>query len=95
MKISIHRTQNGAWVRTIETDLPDGDESIYKDRSYVFDAYKKDGDDMSGLREMLYDILDDMGWTGDRHDQQRIKVSIAHGDKYECQTECDICKEKP
>ena len=98
MKITINRTQNGAWVHTVDSSELPGDGEIYKDKSYVFDAYKHDGDDMSGLLEMLYDVLDDMGWTGDRHDQQRIKVSIVHGDKFVHaedageRMDCRICK---
>ena len=97
MKINIHRTQNGAWVRFVETDLPNNDESIYRDKSYVFDSYKKDGDEVSGLHEMLFDILEDMGWVGDRHDRERIQIRLVHGDKFlhsdeDKAEDCRICK---
>jgi hypothetical protein len=64
----------------------------------VFDAYKHDGDDMSGLVSMLYDMLDEMGWVGSRHDRERVQVRVIHGDKFahtdDDKTEdCHICKE--
>lgn len=93
MKAIISRTSNGAWLRVVDKD-EDGMRS--EDTSYVFDAYKHDGDDMSGLVHMFYEIADQMGWVGDRHDKERIQIRVTHGDKFEHgegdpENECRIC----
>lgn len=96
MKITISRTQNGAWIR-IEDDGADAGSQKIQDRSYVFDAYKHDGSDMSGAVTMLYDVLDYMGWLGDKHDEQRVQVRVVHGSDFEHddnvpESECEICR---
>jgi hypothetical protein len=96
MRVIISRTQNGAWMRVVEPGtIP---ELRHHDLSYQFDAYKHDGDDMSGLRVMLYRLMDEMGWAGDRHDRERIQIRVVHGDKFEHTDDdpakdCRICAE--
>lgn len=97
MKVIISRTQNGAWLRIVDPGeaLP---ELRHRDMSFEFDAYKHDGEDMSGLVRMLHEVLAAMGWDGDRHDRQRIHIDLKHGDKFEHgaddgPVDCDICKD--
>ena len=95
-KAIVSRTTNGAWVRFLYRDV--GEPVRKRDMSFAFDAYKHDGDEMSGLTDLLYELMDDMGWTGDRHDKRRVEIRIVHGDKYE-HTEidpkegCPICQD--
>lgn len=93
MKAIISRTSNGAWVRIVDKDAM---EVRTEDLSYQFDAYKHDGEDMSGLVHMLYEVVDQMGWVGDRRDKERIQIRVVHGDKFEHgpddpPSECRIC----
>lgn len=55
-------------------------------------AYKFGGEDLGGLSEMLYDIIDVLE-PGSRYSEKRVRVKIEHGDKYNCQAgkNCEVC----
>lgn len=58
-------------------------------QAYIFGL-----DNLSGLQEMMYDILEEIEPTNSRYSKQRLQVSIVHGDKYECKDKkCDICRQ--
>lgn len=77
--ITIKQTKNGA----VLTD--NDDESM---------VYEFDDDNKFGLATLLCDMIDAMGMDTSRHAVMRIKVSVVHGDKYECPG-CTICQECP
>jgi hypothetical protein len=88
VKITIDVAQNGAHV----TFNPE-DESSSVARVYEFDE-----DDphtgLVGLRDMLYDITEEMGVIGSKHHRERIISRIVHGDDYDCPDKdkgCRIC----
>lgn len=44
-------------------------------------------------RDMYSYIIDLIGNNGSRYDEQRIRVYLEHGDKYECKgKKCKICR---
>jgi hypothetical protein len=97
MKAIISRTRNGAGLSFRDKLDP---EFVEQDFSYQFDAYSHDGDSMQGLAEMLWEILELMGWSGDRRDRERIQIRLVHGDRFEHSNEdpkkgCRICQDNP
>jgi hypothetical protein len=88
MKAIISRTVNGAWVRFTDKDAPEPVRAV--DMSYQFET--DIGDNLDGLREMLYEIIERLGFVGDRYDKERISIKIEHGDKFMCEDkQCTIC----
>ena len=41
------------------------------------------GDDVEDIQEMMSDLINTLGYTGSRHDAERLYVRIEPGDKYE------------
>lgn len=80
MKITIETCKNGAYV------IFDDGENEDK-MSYQFDE-----ENLDGLHELLYNIEETVGVMSSRYSEKRIRISIEHGDKYECKG-CDLCKE--
>jgi len=88
MKASIRLTSNGALASYVYRNEP----TLTEELSYEFDE-----DNIEGVVRLLYDLMDKMGWSGDRYDRTRIKISAEHGDKFEHTGEhpkdgCDICR---
>lgn len=81
MKIVITPTRNGAYVEY------DDEENVDR-MSYTFDE-----DDLDGSIAFLCDLTDAIGLIGSRYDKKRLRFSIVHGDKYECDG-CDICSKE-
>ena len=46
------------------------------------------GDEVEDIQEMMSDLINTLGYTGSRHDAERLYVRIEPGDKYERHTEC-------
>ena len=77
MKIVIETTSNGSVVKYPENKV----------------SYKFEENDLEGIQEMLYDILEEVSLCTSRYDKERIQIKIVHGDKYECKDKnCKICK---
>lgn len=83
----VERVSNGA----VTENEADWDESVKVRKAYEFDT---DDGDLDGLMELLYDILDGMGWSGSRYSEKRVRVVIVHGDKFEHSSgeRCDLCQ---
>jgi hypothetical protein len=78
MKIAINPSRTGS-----EVIYDDGEN---EDRySYVFSE-----DNIDGLQSLLYDLSDVLLCSG-RYSKYRIKISVIHGDKYDCKG-CDWCE---
>ena len=97
MKVIISSTGNGAWISIRDKTDPDFKEEDY---SYQFDVNDRADSSLAGLAEMLWELLERMGWSGDRRDRERIQVRVVHGDKFahteasgDRAIECRICKE--
>ena len=90
MKLTIKPAINGALVYT-EYDASENEsgEASCETMVYEFEEGKLDG-----LQSMLYDLISTFDSSG-RYSEQRIKISIVHGDKYECTAkDCEICEEE-
>ena len=89
MKITIHPAINGASV------VVDHQEIEMSPTSVVY-AFEDDGgnESLGGLERLLYDLAEHLGVIGNKHSKERIRISVVHGDNYECKDEtCPICKE--
>ena len=81
-RIVVEPGRNGATLRS-RFNMGDSMESM---------VFRYEQDDLSGLADMLYEIADVAGPTSSRYDAQRIKISIVHGDKHECDVPgCEVC----
>jgi len=97
MKATIHIVSNGAWTRFDHepTEAPHSPESV-QDVVYEFADDDLGGDQptrgMGGPSRLLWELVEWMGWGGSRYSRERIRIVIAHGDKYECRdVACKIC----
>ena len=90
MKLTIKPAINGALVYT-EYDASEID---FGEASRETMVYEFDENNLDSLQSMLYDLISTMDSSG-RYSKQRIKISIVHGDKYECsEADCEICEEE-
>lgn len=85
MRLAVEAAQNGGIITF-------RDEAGPQKRVYEFS-----GNDLNGLAEMLYDIMDLNGLAGDRHDEVRVMVRIGHGDRFQHEggAVCDLCEGQP
>ena len=68
--------------------------SITEHRTTLHFAHTFGKDNLDGLQDLLYDILEHLQPTYSRYDKQKIVITIVHGDKHECKDKkCKICKE--
>jgi hypothetical protein len=57
----------------------------------VSEVYQNDlAGEAVALQSALYGILDAIGGAGSRHDEERVRIAIEHGDKFDCPG-CPIC----
>jgi len=68
--------------------------TIVNDEGHARSVYAFEEDDLDDLVGMLHDLVEDIGMDGSRHSKERIRVTVAHGDKFMCtekQKDCPIC----
>lgn len=75
MKIIIETTDNGAVIFTDEKEY-----NVYF--SYDLEDFMG-ADDRKKQAQLLYQLVDLLGWTGSRHDEERIRINVEPGDKFE------------
>lgn len=76
MRIVIETTDNGA---ILSTDDQNGEDVRF---SYDLETHLGE-DDREKQAQLLYQLVELLGWMGSRHDEKRIRINIEPGDKYE------------
>lgn len=88
---TITQAANGAHVRFSDSDTTN--DIMPFDMVYQFDTI---AGDVGQLVHMVCEVLEQLGWAGDRRDSERLSIAVTHGDKFEHETEtqkfeCSIC----
>ena len=76
MKLTLTQISNGVVLTT-----PEGST-----------AYTFDKGNLEGLMALLFDINNEIGLPGSKHDEQRITIKVEHGSDWKCKG-CSICDE--
>ena len=74
-EVKIESTSNGYILTTISDK--DKEKFVYTEKD------KNDETNKDHLMEMLYDVIDFFGKSGNKYDKRRIKICYIKGDDYE------------
>ena len=87
MPYHIERCVNGFIVEVTGTDSE-------SDAHMLFSVEKKDGQsDAESERDLLWLLADLLCIQTTKHDKERVRVVIEHGDDYDCtDPACEICR---